>query len=468
MHLPHNLANYAFNGLSPFFFSRLPKTTPKPTSHSPMPICSNANPHLDQANSAAARLEAATDPSTPPQLHAHVLRCHLLLTSFHWNTLMRAYLRVGSPRAALRVYVAMSRAGFAPDSYSLPIAFKAASTTFDLGASRELHAAAVKRGLERNEYCESGLINVYSKAGQFDSARRMFDGNPERKLGSWNSLISGLAQNGQLMEAMEVFVELRSSGLVPDDVTMVSVVSACGGLGDIGLAKQIHKCVLQCRHFERLEVMVSNSLVDMYAKCGRTDLSRKLFDKMPNRDVSSWTSMITGLAMHGEERMAVELFNAMRKEGIRPNHVTMVGVLCACAHGGMVDQGMEYLEAMEKGDIWVEPTVAHYGCVVDMLGRVGRVEEAREVVERRMPMVANVVIWGTLLGACEKHANVVVGEWAAGKLVELEPWNDGVYVVLSNIYAGAEMWGEVERVRRLMRDRSVGKSPGFSSANVVM
>jgi pentatricopeptide repeat protein len=200
----------------------------------------------------------------------------------------------------------------------------------------------------------------------------------------------------------------------------------------------------------------------MYAKCGRTDLARRVFDRMTVRDVSSWTAMITGLAMHGEEQGALDMFDDMQREAVPSNRVTMLAVLSACAHGGLVDRGLGLLKRMEEGEIKVVPTVEHYGCVVDMLGRVGRVDEARALVEQRMPMEANVVIWGTLLGACEKHGNVSVGEWAAERLVEAEPWNDGVYVVLSNIYAAAGMWGEVERVRKIMSERKVMKSPGCS------
>jgi pentatricopeptide repeat protein len=200
----------------------------------------------------------------------------------------------------------------------------------------------------------------------------------------------------------------------------------------------------------------------MYAKCGHTDLARRVFDRMPVRDVSSWTTMITGLAMHGEEQGALDMFDNMQREAVPPNRVTMLAVLSACAHGGLLDRGLGLLKQMENGEIKVLPTIEHYGCVVDMLGRVGRVDEAHALVKQRTPMEGNVVIWGTLLGACEKHGNVSVGEWAAERLVEAEPWNDGVYVVLSNIYAAAGMWSEVEKVRKIMLERNVVKSPGCS------
>lgn len=416
------------------------------------------------ADLAAARLESCADARLPPLLHARLLRRGLLLLPFHWNALTRAYLRLGSPRAALRVAAHMFRHGADPDRYTFPLALKAAAQAEAPVSSlrRQLHATAAKRGLARHPFTESSLISCYAKAGDLDAARRVFDENPHRGLGSWNAVISGLSQAGESKEALALFLELRRCGVVPDDLTMVSVASACCAVGDIGLAEQLHKCMLQCQRSGRLDVTLSNALVDMYAKCGRTDLAGRVFERMPARDVSSWTTIITGLATHGEEQGALDMFDEMQREGVPPNKVTMLAVLSACAHGGLVDIGMGLLKHMEDGEIKVAPTVEHYGCVVDMLGRVGWVDEARALVEQRMPMEANMVIWGTMLGACEKHGGVSVGEWAAERLLEAEPWNDGVYVVLSNIYAAAGMWGEVERVRKMMSERKVMKSPGCS------
>ncbi|XP_042455700.1 pentatricopeptide repeat-containing protein At1g77170, mitochondrial-like [Zingiber officinale] len=416
----------------------------------------------DPATMVATRLEACADHRDLARTHAHVLRFHLLRASFHWNALIRCYLRLGRPRASLSLYAQMCRSGATRDRYTLPLAVKAAALLFAFASGVQLHCTAFKLGLACHEFTESGLISLYAKAGLFGSAAKVFDQSAHRKLGSWNAIISGLTQGGRLREAMNAFVELRRSGLVPDDVTMVSLASACGGLGDIDLAEQVHKCLLQAGRSGRLEVTLSNSLIDMYAKCGRTDLARKVFVRMSRRDVSSWTSMIMSLAVQGEESTALDLFQEMQLDGVRPNKVTFVAVLSACAHGGLVDEGMNYLEAMTK-EFNLVPTVAHYGCIVDMLGKLGQLEQARTVVET-MPMEANSVVWGSLLGACEKHANVEVGEWAAKNLLDLEPWNDGVYVVLSNIYAEAKNWREVERIRKLMKDRRVAKAPGYSSS----
>lgn len=345
----------------------------------------------------------------------------------------------------------MFRHGAHPNRYTFPLALKAAAQAARPTSSLrcQLHAAASKRGLARHHFTDSALISCYSKAGDLDAARRVFDENPHRGLGSWNAIISGLSRAGKFKEPLELFVKLRRCGVLLDDLTMVSLMSSCCAVGDIRLVEQLHKCMLQCRRSGRLDVTLSNRLVDMYAKYGRTDLAGRVFTRMPLKDVSSWTTMITGLATHGEEQRALSMYDEMRSEGVPRNRVTMLAVLSACSHRGLVDTGMGLLKQMEDGEIKVAPTVEHYGCVVDMLGRVGLVDESRALVEHRMPMEENVVILGTLLGACEKHCNVNVGKWVAEQQLAAEPWNDGVYVVLSNIYAAAGMWGEVEMVRKM-------------------
>lgn len=217
------------------------------------------------------------------------------------------------------------------------------------------------------------------------------------------------------------------------------------------------------KSLERLDITLSNSLVDMYCKCGRMDLAYRVFAKMSQHNVSTWTTMITGVGTHGQERLALDFFERMKKQGVQPNYVTMVGVLNACAHGGLVKEGMVIFDNM-KAQYGIEPKAVHYGCIVDMLGRVGRMKEARELAEK-MPMGPNAVVWGTLLGASEKHGDIEVGEWAAKNLMKLEPWNEGVYVVLSNIYATAGMWEEVQKLRKVMREHRVAKIPGYSLPN---
>lgn len=354
----------------------------------------------------------------------------------------------------------MSRCGVSPDHYTLPITLKAVGQVYSFRTSQQLHGVAIRHGLDGNEFVESGLISMYLKAGEFGDAYTVFDESPERKLGSWNAVIAGLSQGGHLKDALLMFLRMRSSGFMPDGVTMVSVISVCGRLGDLKLALQLHKFVFQVEGKRNEDVLMVNSLIDMYGKCGRMDLAHEVFSKMHERNVSSWTSMIVGYAMHGHASEAMECFRAMIEANVIPNHVTFVGVLSACVHGGMVDEGKHCFQMM-KNVYGIEPQMQHYGCMADLLGRAGLLEEARNLVEG-MPMKPNVVIWGCLLGASERHSDVKIGEWVAKHFLELEPWNDGIYVVLSNVYANRDMWKQVEKIREIMKQRRLAKLHGYS------
>ncbi|KAJ7979701.1 Pentatricopeptide repeat-containing protein family [Quillaja saponaria] len=323
------------------------------------------------------------------QIYAHVVRTHFLElydAPFHWNNIMRAYIRLEAPTKLLHVYLAMMRAGVLPDSYTLPIVLKAVCQTFAIEIGQQVHSVAIRIGLQSNEYCESGFINLYCKAGKF----------------------------------------------------------------------------LKCPTNENKEILMTNSLIDMYGKCGRMDLAYKVFSTMEEQNVSSWTSMIVGYAMHGHVKEALECFWCMREAGVRPNHVTFVGVLSACVHGGTVQEGRCYFDMM-KNVYGITPQLQHYGCMVDLLGRAGLLEEAKEMVDG-MPMKPNSIIWGCLMGACEKYGNVEMGEWVAKHLQILEPWDDGAFVVLSNIYANKGLWKEVEKIRWIMKRRSLAKIPAYSLA----
>lgn len=419
----------------------------------------------DQARIVATLLMNCSNLLELYQIHAHVLRTNMLESnpsSFYWNTIIRSYTKLEAPRKALSVYIAMLRAGILPDSYTLPIVFKALSLAYAFGLGLQLHSVAIRLGLEFDQYSESGLISLYSKVGDLECARKVFEQNHHRKLGSWNAIIAGLSQGGRAKEAVDMFIKLRRSGIEPDDVTIVSVTSACGSLGDLELSLQMHKFVFQVKCTGKSNILMLNSLIDMYGKCGRMDLAMKVFSNMDHRNVSSWTSLIVGYAMHGQVKQALDNFRCMREAGVPPNHVTFVGVLSACVHGGMINEGKHYFDTM-KNVYGFKPQLPHYGCMVDLLSRAGLLEEARSMIEE-MPMKANSVIWGCLIGGCEKHGNVEMGEWAAKHLQELEPWNDGVYVVLSNIYASNGLWKEVQKVREIMKQRQLAKVPGYSLA----
>ncbi|KAL6008134.1 hypothetical protein ACLOJK_033640 [Asimina triloba] len=302
-------------------------------------------------------------------------------------------------------------------------------------------------------------VSGYSKIGKHEDARLIFDQMHEKDLVSWSAMIAGYAESNHLNEALELFKEMQIYGIRPDQITMLSVISACAHLGALEQAKWIHTFVDKNGFGDILSV--NNALIDMYAKCGSLDRARQVFDDMPQRNVISWTSMITALAMHGNGAPALLLFEQMKMTGgVEPNWVTFVGLLYACSHAGLVDEGRRIFISMIK-EYNITPKQEHYGCMVDLLGRANLLDEAAKLVEE-MPFEPNVVVWGSLLGACRIHGNVELGELSARRLLELDPSHDGAHVLLSNIYAKANRWRDVREVRRLMKNKGITKETGHS------
>lgn len=310
----------------------------------------------------------------------------------------------------------------------------------------------------KNLVVSTAMISGYSKLGKLDIARSLFNQMPEKDLVSWSAMISGYAESDRPTEALKLFNEMQISGIRPDQITMLSVISACAHLGALDQAKWIHIFVDKNGFSDVLSI--NNALIDMYAKCGSLENAHRLFNDIPQRNVISWTSMITGLAMHGDGKSALRLFNQMKTERVEPNEVTFVGVLYACSHAGLVDDGRRTFTLMTN-EHNIMPKHEHYGCMVDLLGRANLLNEAVELIEA-MPFEPNVVIWGSLLAACRIHGNVELGAYAAKKLLERDPNHDGAYVLLSNIYAKAGRFEDVWQVRRFMRNRGITKEKGCS------
>ncbi|XP_031248549.1 pentatricopeptide repeat-containing protein At3g21470 [Pistacia vera] len=315
---------------------------------------------------------------------------------------------------------------------------------------------------ERNCYVWSSMISGYCKRGDVKEAKAMFDRIPVRNLVNWNSLISGYAQNGFCEEALEAFSKMQEERFEPDEVTFASVLSACAQLGSLDAGREIHSMINHNRI--KLNQFVSNALVDMYAKCGDLTNARLIFEGMAHSSSACWNSMISGFAIHGKCREALQFFGRMECSNEKPDDITFLSVLSACAHGGFVDEGLEIFSRMEKYGLAAR--IKHYGCLVDLLGRAGRLKEAYDLI-KKMAMKPNDAIWGALLGACRIH----VDEDMVQKLMEeLAPSNSGLdsgddshYVLLSNIYAASDRWERAETMRKVMQDKGLQKIPGRSA-----
>ncbi|XP_011627497.2 pentatricopeptide repeat-containing protein At2g29760, chloroplastic-like [Amborella trichopoda] len=328
----------------------------------------------------------------------------------------------------------------------------------DMGKASELFCNAPIKDLLMCNTIMAGFVTV----GDFEAAYKVFDEMPRRDVVSWNTLISGLVQGGLFNEAISLFRRMMKEGIELNEVTIVSVLSACAQMGALDLGRWVHSYI--DRMGFRVSVLIGTALVDMYSKCGALKVARQVFEVLSDKDVALWNAMILGLAMHGKSKEALEFFDQMEGESVRPNEVTVLGALCACSHAGLVTEGQRIFRSMGS-TLGLKPRLEHYGCMVDLLGRAGLLNEAYELI-KGMPIEPHVGVWGALLGACKIHGNVELAELSFERLLELDQRDGGYSAILSNIYANAGRWGDFARVREMMRERMIYKEPGCSSIEI--
>lgn len=381
-----------------------------------------------------------------------------------WNALIAALSQNGEHDEALLLFSRMLESGVKPDKVTIlsVVSAIAGAHTPDqsvvdqiLSFSRSTNSVSVL----------TAVLNLYAKFGRIGDARKIFDEIPEKDIITWNAMIGGYSQNRQPNEAIELFRQMqeqRGSKVRPDGVTMVGLISSCAQMGALGLGEWVH-AYIEKNEIE-LDVFLVTALIDMYARCGDLNRSRLLFWGMPKGDLASWNAMIKGLAIHGKGNEALEIFSMMERSRVVPNYITFVGLLSACSHGGLVEKGLELFYSMQS-QYSIAPRIELYGCVVDLLGRAGRLTEAYEFI-KCMPIEPDAVVWGALLGACRSHQNVELAEESACRLVELEPSHDGNYVLLSNVFASKGKWEDVAKVRAHMRAQNVQKTPGCSGVEL--
>ncbi|KAK9287599.1 hypothetical protein L1049_016034 [Liquidambar formosana] len=406
-----------------------------------------------------------------------------------WSIMIDGYCQSGLFDNALLLFEEMKSTNVEPDVMILSTILSACGRAGNLSYGKVIHEFIDENNIVIDPYLQSTLVTMYascrsmdlaqslfykmspkslvastamvsgySKVGQIEAARLIFNTMVEKDLVCWSAMISGYAESDSPQEALNLFHKMRVLGIKPDQVTMLSVISACAHLGALDQAKWIHIFVDKNGFGGALPV--NNALIDMYAKCGSSERARRVFDKMPRKNVISWTSMISAFAMHGDANNALRFFHQMKADNIEPNGVTFVGVLYACSHAGLVDEGRKIFASMTK-EYNIMPKHEHYGCMVDLFGRANLLREALELIEA-MPLAPNVVVWGSLMAACRVHGETELGEFAAKQLLELEPDHDGAHVLLSNIYAKERRWGDVGEVRKLMQHRGITKERGYS------
>lgn len=390
------------------------------------------------------------------QIHCSAVKVGLDYNLFIGNGLVAMYGKCGCLKEARRVLNDMPSKDVV--TWNSMVAGYAQNGRFDeaLDVCREMESLRIKPDADTMASLLPSVTNTSPE--NVLSVKEMFLKLDNKNLVSWNVMIAVYANNSMPAEAVDLYLQMEVHGIEPNAISVASVLPACGDLSALLLGRKIHRYVERKKLQPNLRL--ENALVDMYAKCGSLTEARTVFDQMRCRDVVSWTSMISAYGMSGQGSDAVALFSKMLMSGLCPDSIAFVSVLSACSHAGLLEEGRYYFKIMTE-QYKLVPRIEHFACLVDLLGRAGKVEEAYDLI-KQMPMEPNERIWGSLVAACYIYSNMDIGILAADHIFHLAPNQSGYYVLLSNIYAKAGRWGDVKRVRKFMNSKGIKKMPGAS------
>jgi pentatricopeptide repeat protein len=333
----------------------------------------------------------------------------------------------------------------------------------DFLLASSVHSLVLKCGCHKEDSIENLLITMYAKCGNLISARMIFDAIVRKNVLSWTSMIAGYARSGYPKEALDLFRRMVRTENRPNRATVATVLSACANFGSLNVGQEVEQYVFE-NGFE-LDQQVQASLIHMYSKCGNINKAREVFERVKNKDLTTWTSMINSYAIHGMANEAIDLFEKMTTlEGIKPDAIVYTSLLLACSHSGLVEDGLTYFNSMQT-NFGITPTIEHYTCLVDLLGRVGQLDRALDAVEVMPPEVQTQVL-GPLLSACRIHGNVELGELAAAKLLDDSPKSSASCVLMANLYNSIGKWKEANTMRNLIDDKRMIKECGWSQVQV--
>lgn len=416
------------------------------------------------------------------------LKCDVML----WNAIISGYNRSKKFDESRELFYLMEKRRVLPSTVTLVSVLSACSKLKDVETGRRVHQYVKDHKVESSLTLENTLVDTYAACGEMnialdifknmkkrdviswtsivmgflnvdiDLARKYFDQMPERDSISWTAMIDGYLKLNRFKEVLMLFREMQTAGVKADAYTMVSILTACARLAALELGEWVRTYV--DKNEIQNDVYVGNALMDMYFRCGDAEKAVEVFNQMQYRDRFTYTTMIVGYASNGRGEEALVAFNQMLQNSVKPDEITCIGVLCACAHRGLVNEGRKFFADM-RAKYGIEPNVTHYGCMVDLLGRAGHLREAYEVI-KNMPMQSNSVVWGALLGACRVHKNVEMAETAVRHLLQLDPENESVYVILCNIYVVCNRLENLKVLRKTMTDQQIKKPPGCSSIEV--
>lgn len=375
-----------------------------------------------------------------------------------WNSMIVGCVAQGYTEEALVLFHKMHDRDMRIDDFTFPSILNSLASCGDLKKGESVHSLIIKTGFDACRTVSNALVDMYSKQGNLGCAFEVFNKIPDKDVISWTSLVTGYVHNGFHEKALKLFCDMRIAGVALDQFVVACVFSACAELTVIEFGRQVHADFIKTSVGSLLSA--ENSLVTMYAKCGCLEDATRVFDSMLNRNVISWTAIIVGYAQNGRGKDSLHFYDQMIINGIKPDPVTFIGLLFACSHAGLVETGRSYFDSMEKV-YGIKPAPDHYACMIDLLGRAGKLSEAEDLLNQ-MEVEPDATLWKSLLSACRVHGNLELGERAGRNLIKLEPLNSLPYVLLSNMFSVAGRWEDVAQIRKLMKTMGINKEPGCS------
>ncbi|CAO2814602.1 unnamed protein product [Amaranthus hypochondriacus] len=383
-----------------------------------------------------------------------------------WNAMINGYVHIEESEMALKIFRRMNKDGVMPNDFTATGVLSALTMSADIYNGCAVHGFVIKKGYDSVVAVSNALMDMYGKCKNIVNSTKIFQLMSVKDIFAWNTLINVHGYHGDHHGMLEVFRKMLDARCRPDLVTFTTVLPAFSQLAALLYVKEIHRFMIvngfgSCSDVNVHDyLLVYNSLMDVYVKCGYMGYAYRVFEKMNFRDVASWNIMIMGFGMHGQGSEALSMFDSMCRENIAPDVVTFIGILSACNHAGFLSQGREYLSQMETA-YGLVPTIEHYACVVDMLGRAGMLDEAYELL-LTMPIKSNAVVWRSFLAACRLHGNSHLAEIAANHMFELDSEHCGSYVLMSNIYGATGLHDSVSGIRLAMKGQSIKKKPAYS------
>ncbi|XP_010242606.1 PREDICTED: pentatricopeptide repeat-containing protein At2g27610-like [Nelumbo nucifera] len=375
-----------------------------------------------------------------------------------WTALIGGCTQQGEVKEAIDLFQKLHSLAIKPSDHTFSSILGGLADAMAIEEGKQIHSFIIKSGFNSVTFVVNSILDLYSKCGLLEESSKVFEEIKGKDVVSWNAMISGYIKQGKFKEAIELLDKMVLEGLNPSPYTYSSILSICGTIPAIEWGKQIHCCIIK-PGFDT-NVVVGSSLVDMYAKCGRISDAQKVFNNLTSKSLVSWNTMLVGYAQHGFGREALEIFEEMQREGISPNDITFLGVLSACGHVGNVEEGWRHFNSMIR-DHRIVPRIDHYSCMVSLLTRKGQIRRAYEFI-KGMPMEPDKVVWRCLLAGCKAQNDLVVGKYAAEKILEIDPEDASAHIMLFRVYAGAEMWDETAQVRKRMKEKGLKKDPGHS------